>query len=90
MSKHLIINFPDEESRKSFVGSLDLMFMKDEYSDPEEQSAHWLYRDLITFQMPDKREEGELNRLEVFYLLLTGSRTMPWENSTNRRNANHV
>tara|TARA_A100001388_G_C28449025_1_gene347713 strand:+ start:152 stop:421 length:270 start_codon:yes stop_codon:yes gene_type:complete len=89
MSKHLIINFPDEESRKSFVGSLDLMFMEDEYSESEAE-PHKVYRKLITYQMPDKCEEGELNETELFYLLLTGSRTMPWENSTNRRHVNHV
>ena len=90
MSKHLIINFPDEESRKSFVRSLDLMFMEDEYSEPEEQ-PHKVYRKLITYQMPHKCEEGELNETEVFNLLCNGCRTMPWENKDpNVRYVYHV
>ena len=84
MPKNLIINFPDEETRKDFVRYLEVTFLKDESREPDEHPAHQVNQDLITYLLPDKSEEGELDGGELFNLLMNGCRTNPWENSPNK------
>ena len=85
MTKTLIINFPDEETRESFVNWFDVIYMKEEYpEDDYVHPAHHVNQRLITYQLPDRCEEGELNRSEVFNLLVNGCRNEPWKNSPNR------